>query len=96
MNEELLPCPFCGEKDASVTTQYVTGQTAVVCEVCTAMGPWDETEASAIAAWNRRPAPRELSCDGCRHEHLNDRDYPCRKCTRAGCGDFYKTKGGHP
>ena len=53
MTDELLPCPFCGG-EASKRLFY-KGKYRVHCNVCDANSDdvWD-TEAEAIAAWNRR------------------------------------------
>ncbi len=67
-DEKLLPCPFCGNSDRPMVTPY-TGEPyfpgfVVQCNAygwdgdpskgCGAATGWCETEADAIAAWNRR------------------------------------------
>jgi len=60
MSDELKPCPFCGgEASIRIDTSHSTA-----CLIgCATMGcfgheQWEETEAEAIAAWNRRtPEP---------------------------------------
>lgn len=56
------PCPFCGAAETDTTHAAVDGAWtwgAVVCanEPCEAQGPWKQSEAAAIAAWNRAPRP---------------------------------------
>jgi Lar family restriction alleviation protein len=51
----LLPCPFCGSTEVSVS-HTVQGACWVVCETaaCGAIGPTQLTPAEAVSAWNRR------------------------------------------
>ena len=51
----LLPCPFCGSPEVSVS-HTVQGSCWVVCEtaVCGAIGPTKPTPAEAASAWNTR------------------------------------------
>ena len=51
----LLPCPFCGSAEVSVS-HTVQGSCWVVCETaaCGAIGPTRPTPAEAAAAWNTR------------------------------------------
>ena len=51
----LLPCPFCGSTEVSVS-HTVQGAGWVVCETaaCGAIGPTKLTPAEAISAWNTR------------------------------------------
>ena len=55
MSEDLKPCPFCGSTDLHM--QDV--DRFLQCYNCDATGPWhiDQTEAEAVAAWNRRADP---------------------------------------
>ena len=52
---DLKPCPFCGSTDLHM--QDV--DRFLQCYNCDATGPWhiDQTEAEAVAAWNRRADP---------------------------------------
>lgn len=54
----LKPCPFCESKDVwSLSRKAIRGWRSyweVTCEVCECSGPPADTEAAAIAAWNRR------------------------------------------
>ncbi len=51
----LLPCPFCGSTEVSVS-HTVQGSCWVVCETaaCGAIGPTKPTPAEAASAWNTR------------------------------------------
>jgi Lar family restriction alleviation protein len=51
----LLPCPFCGSIEVSVS-HTVQGTCWVVCETaaCNAIGPTKPTPAEAVSAWNTR------------------------------------------
>ena len=51
----LLPCPFCGSTEVSVS-HTVQGSCWVVCETaaCGAIGPTQPTPAEAASAWNSR------------------------------------------
>jgi len=58
-NEELLPCPFCGNTVLHVSRfYYLTGPAyyKVVCQTngCGAAGPETTPESNAIAKWNAR------------------------------------------
>jgi Lar family restriction alleviation protein len=52
MTEELKPCPFCG--GSNVSTYEVKGSYSTLCVGCGGEGPEEDSEAEAIAAWNRR------------------------------------------
>lgn len=55
---ELLPCPFC-DGDAGIGHKPAKGYWLVLCRlVGCCYGPKADTEAEAIAAWNRRSSPR--------------------------------------
>lgn len=56
---ELQPCPFCGDYDPEVAESSVPNihgghKHAVYCNACFCEGPTADSEAEAIAAWNRR------------------------------------------
>lgn len=50
MNEQLKPCPFCGG-EAYLQTHY---KFCISCIDCRADIPVKESEADAVAHWNRR------------------------------------------
>ena len=49
MVDELMPCPFCG-----AIAEIASNKKEVACLGCEALGPFCDTEAEAIAAWNTR------------------------------------------
>lgn len=62
MAEQLLPCPFCGPGQSVVSAWLddVSNRWRVGCGRCgcsTGIHTRDESEAPAIAAWNRRASP---------------------------------------
>ena len=55
MIDELKPCPFCGKREFISVVRSLNGVVAWVdCTNCGCYGPAKNTEAEAIAAWNRR------------------------------------------
>ena len=51
---ELKPCPFCG---GEAKKSFYGGQRRMFlcsCTACEASLPWRDTEAAAVADWNRR------------------------------------------
>ena len=54
---DLKPCPFCGSDFLRVSDfeEYVA------CEDCGTLGQSGRNEAEAIAAWNRRATPPEVT-----------------------------------
>ncbi len=58
MSNELLPCPFCGGEGRIMTALDHHAKAMRFCTTCTScradMYHWVNTEAEAIAAWNRR------------------------------------------
>src|SRR5688500_15632613 len=52
---DLLPCPFCSSADVVYCDQG-DDDFAVTCKSCGASSTFDDIEANAIAAWNRRAA----------------------------------------
>lgn len=61
----LLPCPFCGSTEVSVS-HTVQGSCWVVCETedCGAIGPPTPTPAAAASAWNTRRRAMEGDTGG--------------------------------
>lgn len=61
MTEKLKPCPFCGgEASLRIDTAHSTACLIGCCTIgCFGHEQWEETEAEAIAAWNRRAALAE-------------------------------------
>ncbi len=57
----LKPCPFCGAAVYHVATAY--GKIYIRCPhtLCDVRGPHRQTEAKAIAAWNRRAPPEKAT-----------------------------------
>jgi Lar family restriction alleviation protein len=55
--EDLLPCPFCGNRDFKdwvIVTQPVGSDTSVKCNCCGAQGPEMPTIKGAREEWNKR------------------------------------------
>ena len=57
VNEELLPCPFCGGSQQRVKSSGRWGW-FVSC-TCAAVGPSAKSRDEAIIAWNCRMEPRQ-------------------------------------
>lgn len=62
---ELLPCPFCGGRNAMITLAHAGSPVhhVAICAPteagggCGASATWEDSEAKAAAAWNRRTRP---------------------------------------
>ena len=59
MEEKLKPCPFngCNNKNIEVLSEQISFSKYkyfTYCSECGAKGPREDTEAEAIAAWNKR------------------------------------------
>ena len=52
MTDELKPCLFCGSRKVVAVRRL--GLSSVTCDNCGAYGPFEDTEADAIAVWNLR------------------------------------------
>jgi len=55
--EDLLPCPFCGNRDFEdwvIESQPVGSDTSVRCKYCGAQGPEMSRIAWAREEWNKR------------------------------------------
>lgn len=59
MDDNLKPCPFCGQSKADVNEQPCVGaiKYLVICHYCGAETNSDFVREYAIAAWNRRTSP---------------------------------------
>jgi Lar family restriction alleviation protein len=51
---QLLPCPFCGGEADILKAATNICDYWVTCANCGADGPWKDTRAETIAAWNTR------------------------------------------
>jgi Lar family restriction alleviation protein len=57
MSDELLPCPFCGNKDAiMLMNDSRRGTWWVLCDNCGARGNETDRESRAVEGWNSRTA----------------------------------------
>lgn len=65
MSEELKPCPFCGNKNIKIFSEFDLcereekgGQLTAICPYndggCGASGSYEETKEEATKSWNRR------------------------------------------
>jgi hypothetical protein len=53
MSEEKMSCPFCGADGLDLKMLEIdSGQVAVTCECCTAIGPSDALRDRAVMLWN--------------------------------------------
>ncbi|WP_175806632.1 Lar family restriction alleviation protein [Burkholderia cenocepacia] len=74
---DLLPCPFCGGTNCTVSTRTIGKWKFVYCPDCLAEGPADDMEVVAIADWNRRAAQQPepvdilLFCPKCGAQHVD-------------------------
>lgn len=70
MENELLPCPFCGGEAEILTAESMHGGYlfGIMCNDCRSRGDVYDTEAKAIAAWNTR-AERTCKVES---SYLND------------------------
>ena len=53
-NEQLSPCPFCGDADVRLYGEY-TSESWIECLECGAKGPDKGSAISAAEAWNKAP-----------------------------------------
>lgn len=70
--QALAPCPFCKRSDIGLYSSDFQVTCHGECHDCGAKGPTEETEAQAIAAWNRR-ADTGKSAEAC--EYLTEYDF---------------------
>lgn len=65
MNENLLPCPFCGGESklsalqSIIDDRKIADRYYIVCLDCGVQTAMLATTEKAIAAWNRRAVPQE-------------------------------------
>lgn len=89
----LRECPGCGSFSMPYLSKRREGVWRVACDECGFAGPVDDTEAGAIAAWNRRATPAEVEAlrDALRIaiEALDAADMPhTADAIRAALGDI--------
>lgn len=65
---DILPCPFCGGEPNEAIESNGGGVFWVICDnvknnMCGCEGPYRQSEADAIAAWNRRIPQTEVHSD---------------------------------
>ena len=76
---KLFPCPFCDSEDVEMNQTSVFW---VSCCSCDAEGPSKPTQAEAISAWNRTPAPKaepHIDCHKCGRP-IHPRTIICSPC----------------
>jgi hypothetical protein len=81
----LGPCPFCSAENAVVLT-LTQGMYIVQCG-CSAQGPWAQTPALAVAAWQSRGVLPWRTCPACRRHFIpktRRQRYDSRRCAWRG------------
>lgn len=61
-NDELKPCPFCGDIEPMIQMDTHRGDNKVcyLCSGCSSKTGYFQTIEEVRAAWNRRPEPQRL------------------------------------
>jgi len=56
MSEELLPCPFCGDREYVISAEEGSRHNwyRVCCDNCTAKGEMADSKQQAVKLWNTR------------------------------------------
>ncbi|WP_175992297.1 Lar family restriction alleviation protein [Burkholderia vietnamiensis] len=88
---DLLPCPFCGGTNCTISTRTIGKWKFVYCPDCLAEGPAYDDEDDAIDAWNRRTTPdREAIIEECAKVcddrimgDQSERDFESKRCAEA-------------
>ena len=57
---ELLPCPFCGQRGAKVMPHEDTEFYIVECYDCSAKSDWGYEQGDAIDSWNMRSSQESI------------------------------------
>lgn len=85
-NEQLMPCPFCGERAYIVQHAFFTGDVTygVVCDFCKGQGyQFFPTMGEAVDAWNNRiPVPQEMTARDfvVAHHRMCQSEMECVEC----------------
>ena len=93
----LKPCPLCG---GEANARWFAEHDSIQCDKCglVAILPQHGCGNEHITAWNTRPEPRVLSCEGCKHkgQYENEIEYgypsPCAGCKRRAQDRYSPTK----
>lgn len=89
---ELLPCPFCGNKEI-VYMMYNSEcgpRWKVTCGNCDAeIDPgYAQQKANVQILWNRRAQKKDKNCEFCRYENVPEGGNPCKNCKNSYMSKF--------